>query len=189
MRRSKSRESWFPYGDDAISKTPLFAKQILERNQHNVLTNFNHPSIIFWSLGNETADGPNFVAAYDWIKGMDYSRPVQFERAIKNSHTDIYCPMYRSQKEMEDYANSTAPEDQRPLIQCEYSHAMGNSSGGFKEYWDLIRQYPNKLQGGFIWDFVDQGLRKQMIKETLSTPMVATSILTIQVITTLTAMV
>lgn len=150
----------FHYGDDAISKTPLFAKQILERNQHNVLTNFNHPSIIFWSLGNETADGPNFVAAYDWIKGMDYSRPVQFERAIKNSHTDIYCPMYRSQKEMEDYANSTAPEDQRPLIQCEYSHAMGNSSGGFKEYWDIIRQYPNKLQGGFIWDFVDQGLRK-----------------------------
>lgn len=149
----------FYYGDDAISKTPLFAKQILERNQHNVSQHFNHPSIVFWSLGNETADGPNFTAAFRWIKSQDLSRVVQYERAIKGINTEIYCPMYVSQREMEAYALSDAPEDQRPLIQCEYAHAMGNSCGGFKEYWDLIRRYPAKLQGGFIWDFVDQGLR------------------------------
>ena len=148
----------FYYNEDAISRTPLFAKQILERNQHNVQVNFNHPSIIFWSLGNETADGPNFTTAYNWIKTQDLSRPVQYERAIKGINTDVFCPMYRTQKEMEEYAISNAQEDQRPLIQCEYSHAMGNSSGGFKEYWEVIRRYP-KLQGGFIWDFVDQGLR------------------------------
>lgn len=147
----------FGYGDEAVSKTPLFAKQILERNQHNVESFYNHPSIIYWSLGNETADGPNFAAAYKWVKERDHSRPVHWERAIKGDNTDIYCPMYLPQDECERYAFSTAPEDQKPLIQCEYSHAMGNSGGGFKEYWDLVRKYP-KFQGGFIWDFVDQGL-------------------------------
>ncbi|MDY3852667.1 MAG: glycoside hydrolase family 2 TIM barrel-domain containing protein, partial [Prevotella sp.] len=147
----------FQYGKDAMSVKPMFAKQILERNQHNVENQFNHPSVVIWSLGNETADGPNFTAAYDWIKKEDPSRPVQFERALKDGYnSDIYCPMYRSHQECEDYVND--PQYKRPLIQCEYNHTMGNSSGGFKEYWELIRKYPN-YQGGFIWDFIDQGLR------------------------------
>ena len=141
----------------APTAKPMFADQIMTRNQNNVSIYFNYPSIVFWSLGNETCDSKNFVDAYDWIKSQDLSRPVQWERAIKRSHTDIYCPMYIPQQECIDYALSNKPEDQRPLIQCEYSHAMGNSSGGFKEYWDAVRKYP-KFQGGFIWDFVDQGL-------------------------------
>ena len=141
----------------APTAKPLFADQIMMRNQNNVSIYFNYPSIVFWSLGNETCDSKNFVDAYNWIKSQDKSRPVQWERAIKRSHTDIYCPMYISQQDCIDYALSDKPEDQRPLIQCEYSHAMGNSSGGFKEYWDAVRKYP-KFQGGFIWDFVDQGL-------------------------------
>lgn len=147
----------FGYHEDSEAKKPQFAKQIMERNQHNVKSFFNHPSIIYWSLGNETVDGPNFTAAFQWIKSQDASRPIQWERAGKGANTDIYCPMYLSQEGCEKYAQSTAPQDQRPLIQCEYSHAMGNSCGGFKEYWDLVRKYP-KYQGGFIWDFVDQAL-------------------------------
>ena len=147
----------FQYGDDAPSKKPMFALQILQRNQNNVQTYFNHPSIITWSLGNETADGPNFAAAYKWIKGYDPSRPVQWERGgVDGPSTDIACLMYRTHQWCEDYARDDSKT--RPLIQCEYNHTMGNSSGGFKEYWDLVRKYP-KFQGGFIWDFVDQGLR------------------------------
>ena len=148
----------FGYGDDAATKKPMFAKQILERNQHNVEMFYNHPSIIIWSLGNETADGPNFTAAFNWIKNVDSSRPIHWERAEKGPNTELYCPMYLPQKACEEYAQSSAPEDQKPLIQCEYNHAMGNSGGGLKEYWDLVRKYP-KFQGGFVWDFVDQALR------------------------------
>ena len=147
----------FGYRNDSEAKKPQFALQILQRNQHNVCVNFNHPSIITWSLGNETVNGPNFDAAYDWIKTQDLSRPVQFEQAGGGRNTDIRCPMYASQEWCERYAKSDRPEDQKPLIQCEYSHAMGNSCGGFKEYWDLVRRY-GKFQGGFIWDFVDQAL-------------------------------
>ncbi len=143
--------------DKALSYTPLFSKQIMERNQHNVQTYFNHPSIIFWSLGNETIDGPNFTAAYQWIKSQDKSRPIHWERAGGGENTDIRCPMYATHEWCERYASD--PKSDKPLIQCEYSHAMGNSSGGFKEYWDLVRKYP-KYQGGFIWDFVDQALHK-----------------------------
>ncbi len=148
----------FWYKEDSEARKPLFARQILERNQHNVCLNRNHPSIIIWSLGNETVDGPNFTAAYQWIKSVDKSRPVQFEQAKKDGNTDIFCPMYLSQGGCEYYAKSEEPEDRKPLILCEYAHAMGNSMGGFKEYWDLVRRYP-KFQGGFIWDFADQGLR------------------------------
>lgn len=148
----------FWYKEDSEARKPLFARQILERNQHNVCLNRNHPSIIIWSLGNETVDGPNFTAAYQWIKSVDKSRPVQFEQAKKGGNTDIFCPMYLSQGGCEYYAKSEEPEDRKPLILCEYAHAMGNSMGGFKEYWDLVRRYP-KFQGGFIWDFADQGLR------------------------------
>lgn len=147
----------FGYNDDAITKTKLFEKQIMERNQHNVGVFFNHPSIIVWSLGNETVDGPNFAKAKAWIHSVDPSRPVQWERTLKGENTDIYCPMYTSQEYCQNYADSDKPEDQKPLILCEYNHTMGNSSGGFKEYWDVVRQN-KRFQGGFIWDFVDQAI-------------------------------
>lgn len=144
------------YGNKTLAKVPAFAKAHLERNQRMVETFKNHPSIIFWSLGNEAGDGPNFEACYKWIKERDHSRAVQYERAGEAAHTDIVCPMYAGLGHMENYAKNE--KKYRPFILCEYAHAMGNSMGGFKEYWDLIRKYP-KLQGGFIWDYVDQGLR------------------------------
>ena len=149
----------FGYDTTTVSYKKQFAKQILERNQHNVGFHFNHPSILLWSLGNETVDGPNFEAAYRWIKEQDASRLVHWERgAVRwNFNSDIYCPMYATHREAENYCKSNKPQCQKPLIQCEYAHAMGNTQGGFKEYWDLIRKYP-KYQGGFIWDFVDQAL-------------------------------
>ena len=142
------------YDEKTLAKVPSWEKAHLERNQRNVQRNFNHPSVIIWSLGNEAGDGPNFTTAYNWIKKEDPSRPVQYERTIHGPNTDIYVPMYESHADVEKYAiNGT-----KPLIQCEYAHAMGNSQGGFKEYWDLYRKYP-ALQGGFIWDFVDQSPR------------------------------
>lgn len=144
------------YGDKTLAKNPSYKKAHLERNQRNVQRGFNHPSIIFWSLGNEAGYGPNFDAAYDWIKAEDPSRAVQYEQAGYNGKTDIYCPMYSGYQSCEDYCKDDSK--QKPLIQCEYAHAMGNSQGGFKEYWDLVRKYP-KYQGGFIWDFVDQSIR------------------------------
>jgi beta-galactosidase len=149
------------YGEKTLAKNSSFAQMHLERNQRNVQRNFNHPSIIFWSLGNEGGYGPNFDACYTWIKHEDPSRAIQYERtaaeALDNAFTDIYCPMYLSPKGCENYCKSAA---EKPLILCEYAHAMGNSVGGFKEYWDLARKYP-KYQGGFIWDFVDQSLRME----------------------------
>lgn len=144
------------YGDKTLGKNPSYKKAHLERNQRNVQRGFNHPSIIFWSLGNEAGDGPNFEQCYKWIKAEDPSRACQYEQARQKEHTDIFCPMYYDYNGMEKYGQRT--DATKPLIQCEYAHAMGNSQGGFKEYWDLIRKYPN-LQGGFIWDFVDQSCR------------------------------
>ena len=140
----------------APTYTSMFAKQILERNQHNVSVQFNHPSVIVWSLGNETCDGPNFTAARDWIRANDPSRPIHWERALGGENTDLMCPMYASPEWCERYASK--PESTKPLILCEYNHTMGNSGGGLMEYWDLVRRLP-KFQGGFVWDFVDQGLR------------------------------
>ncbi len=144
------------YGPGVLAKRDDFLKAHLERNQRNVQRSFNHPSVIFWSLGNEAGFGPNFEEAYRWVKAEDSSRPVQYEQAFGNEFTDVYCPMYADYRHMEEYAKREG--DIKPLIQCEYAHAMGNSQGGFKEYWDLIRKYP-RLQGGFIWDFVDQSIR------------------------------
>ena len=144
------------YGEKTLAKNPSYKKAHLERNQRNVQRGFNHPSIIFWSLGNEAGDGPNFEQCYKWIKAEDPSRACQYEQARQKDHTDIFCPMYYGYEGMEKYGQRT--DATKPLIQCEYAHAMGNSQGGFKEYWDLIRKYPN-LQGGFIWDFVDQSCR------------------------------
>ena len=143
------------YGDKTLAKNLLFEKAHLERNRHNVMVQKNHPAIIFWSLGNEAGYGPNFEKSYDLIKSIDQSRPVQYEQAGQQGKTDIYCPMYYDYGNCEKYAQGNNP---RPLIQCEYAHAMGNSMGGFREYWDIIRKYPS-YQGGFIWDFIDQGLR------------------------------
>ena len=152
----------FGYGNDAEAKKPEFAKQILERNQHNVEMYFNHPSVIVWSLGNETVNGDNFIAAYKWIKEQDKSRPVQFEQAGRTGeNTDIFCPMYYSHDGCDRYSKDD--KFTRPLIQCEYNHTMGNSSGGLKEYWDMVRKYP-KFQGGYIWDFVDQALHRNPVK-------------------------
>ena len=144
------------YDAKTLAKRDDYKEAHMERNQRNVQRNFNHPSIIFWSLGNEAGFGPNFEAAYRWVKSEDISRPVQYEQAHGNDFTDVDCPMYADYNQMEKYAQRN--DIQKPLIQCEYAHAMGNSLGGFKEYWDLIRKYPH-LQGGFIWDFVDQSVR------------------------------
>ena len=143
------------YREHTLAKNPAFAKAHLERQEGNMMTYKNHPSIIVWSLGNEAGYGPNFEKAYDWVKAYDTTRPCQFEQARHDGKTDIFCPMYMGYEDCEKYAQGDNP---RPLIQCEYAHAMGNSMGGFKEYWDVIRKYP-KYQGGYIWDFVDQGLR------------------------------
>ena len=147
------------YGDKSLAHREDYALAHLVRNQRMVLRDYNHPSIIVWSLGNEAGNGVNFHKCYDWIKGYDKSRPVQYEQAghirygdkPKNYNSDIECPMYADYDECRNYQQ--APK--RPLIQCEYAHAMGNSLGSFKEYWDLIREFPS-YQGGFIWDFVDQ---------------------------------
>ena len=144
------------YEEATLAKVPSFKKTHLERNQRNVQRNYNHPSIIFWSLGNEAGYGSNFEAAYDWVKKEDPSRAVQYERSGYEGKTDIHCPMYLNYKDCIKYCEDDSKT--KPLIQCEYAHAMGNSEGGFKEYWDLVRKYP-KYQGGFIWDFVDQSCR------------------------------
>lgn len=151
----------FQYGDDAAAKKPEFAKQIMERNQHNVSMFYNHPSIVTWSMGNETVMGDNFLKAYKWIKSQDKTRPVQYEQAGRGEGTDIFCPMYYSVAASEKYARD--PNSPMPLIQCEYNHTMGNSGGNLSDYWDLIRKYPI-LQGGFDWDFVDQALHRNIVK-------------------------
>ena len=151
----------FQYGDDAAAKKPEFAKQIMERNQHNVSMFFNHPSIVTWSMGNETVMGDNFLQAYKWIKSQDKTRPVQYEQARRGEGTDIFCPMYYPVAASEKYAKD--PNSPMPLIQCEYNHTMGNSGGNLSDYWNLIRQYPI-LQGGFDWDFVDQALHRNIVK-------------------------
>ena len=144
------------YGPRTLAKNASYKKAHMERNQRNVQRSFNHPSIIFWSLGNEAGDGENFTQCYEWIKKEDPSRACQYEQARQHAHTDVFCPMYYGYEGMEAYGKRT--DATKPLIQCEYAHAMGNSMGGFKEYWDLIRKYPN-LQGAFVWDFVDQSIR------------------------------
>lgn len=154
------------YGEESLAKNPSYAKAHLERNQRNIQRNFNHPSIIVWSMGNEAGMGQNFEACYRWIKQEDTTRPVQYEQAMLSEFTDIFCPMYCDYRDSENYSSKDHGDYwylrdvdfNKPLIQCEYAHAMGNSEGGFAEYWDLVRRYP-KYQGGFIWDFVDQSIR------------------------------
>ncbi len=148
------------YGPESLAKDPAWAQAHLERIRAMVERSKNHPSIVAWSLGNEAGDGPNFIAAAAWLKDRDPSRPVMSEQAGELPHTDIVTPMYATLAQVQAYATREARKpagQQRPLILCEYSHAMGNSSGNLADYWELFRREP-LLQGGFIWDWVDQGL-------------------------------
>ena len=143
------------YGPHPLAANPDYEQAHLERNKSNVIAFRNHPSIIVWSMGNEDGDGQNFVTCYKWIKEYDKTRPVQYEGATGSpDHCDIHCPMYADYGAMERHERGNDP---RPMIECEYAHAMGNSEGGFKEYWDIIRAN-RSVQGGFIWDFVDQAV-------------------------------
>ena len=144
------------YGPETLAKNPAFAAAHMNRTVRAVERDKNHASVIIWSLGNEAGDGPNFVATSKWIHERDPSRPVHYERADERPHTDIVCPMYPSPERLKQY--SSTPQT-RPLIMCEYAHAMGNSSGNLWDYWNLIYTQPY-LQGGSIWDWVDQGLRQ-----------------------------
>ena len=148
--------------DVTLADKPEWTAAHLDRITRMVERDKNHPSVIIWSMGNEAGDGNNFLKGYKWIKSRDNTRPVQYERAEKSTntterHTDIWCPMYAAIEEIESYAKD--PKNDRPLIMCEYAHAMGNSTGNLQDYWDVIEKYP-KLQGGFVWDWVDQGLLK-----------------------------
>ena len=140
------------YGEGTLAKREDYEHAHLERIRRAVQRDVNHPSVVTWSLGNEAGFGPNFQKGYELVKSLDSTRPVQYEQAHGNEYTDIFCPMYFPYEHSERYSSS---DPAKPLIQCEYAHAMGNSMGGLKEYWDLVRKYP-AYQGGFIWDFVDQ---------------------------------
>lgn len=140
--------------DKTLANDPAWEYAHLLRMKRMVIRDRNFASIIFWSMGNEAGNGHNFYKGYHLIKGLEPSRPVHYERALLEWNTDLYCPMYPSPADIARYAK-TNPS--RPLIMCEYAHAMGNSLGNFKEYWDTIEAYP-ALQGGFIWDWVDQGM-------------------------------
>ncbi|MCQ2166352.1 MAG: DUF4981 domain-containing protein [Bacteroidales bacterium] len=149
------------YGENTLARNPEYATAHLQRVQRMARRDVNHPSIITWSLGNEAGDGPNFEACFKWLKDFDTTRPVQYERNCDveprgwhQYRSDIFCPMYP----LYEFAEEYAANGDRPFILCEYAHAMGNSEGGLKEYWDIIRKYP-AFQGGYIWDFVDQALK------------------------------
>jgi beta-galactosidase len=145
------------YGKESLAKNPDWAEAHLDRVKRMVERDKNHASVIIWSMGNEAGDGVNFTACYKWIHDRDNSRPVHYERAELGTNTDIYCPMYPSISYLEKYAQK---KQDRPLIMCEYAHSMGNSTGNFQDYWDVIEKY-DQLQGGSIWDWVDQGILKK----------------------------
>ncbi|MEO0526172.1 MAG: glycoside hydrolase family 2 TIM barrel-domain containing protein [Bacteroidota bacterium] len=145
------------YGQESLAKDKAWGAAHMDRIQRMYHRSKNHCSVIIWSMGNEAGNGVNFDEAYKWLKKEDKTRPVQYEQAMEAANTDIVCPMYPSPSQLKDYAENRGD---RPYILCEYSHAMGNSNGNLKEYWDIIDQY-NCLQGGFIWDWMDQGLVKQ----------------------------
>ena len=145
------------YGEKSLAKNPDWGPAHLDRIVRMVEMDKNHPSVVIWSMGNEAGNGINFEECYRWIKQRDPSRPVHYERAELHWNTDIYCPMYARIEHLEKYAKSNPA---RPLILCEYAHSMGNSTGNLQDYWDVIERYP-ALQGGFIWDWVDQGFAKK----------------------------
>jgi len=142
------------YGSRSLAKDSMWKHAHLDRVVSMLERDKNHPSVIVWSMGNEAGDGVNFTACYQWIKHRDPSRPIHYERAGLGANTDIFCPMYAGIEYIENYAKQT---QDRPLILCEYSHAMGNSNGNLQDYWEVIKKY-DQLQGGSIWDWVDQGI-------------------------------
>lgn len=145
------------YGPASLAKRPKWKMAHHDRLWRMVERDKNHPSVIVWSLGNEAGNGVNFLYCYDWLKKRDTTRPVQYEQAhLKWRNSDIYAPMYPLFEKVKQYG---ASQPDQPLIMCEYAHAMGNSTGNFQDWWDLIEKY-DALQGGFIWDWVDQGLEK-----------------------------
>ena len=142
------------YGEKSLAKRTDFKEATVARVRNMYERDKNHPCIITWSLGNESGNGVCYEAAYDWLKAKDNTRPVQYERALYDRNTDIVAIMYPSVDYLSKYAQK---QQERPYIMCEYAHAMGNSCGGLSNYWDTIYKYP-QLQGGCIWDWVDQGL-------------------------------
>ncbi len=152
-----------------LCREPQWASAFLDRTRRMVETNKNHPCIIMWSLGNESGYGPNHAACAGWIRERDSSRLLHYEGALRPEFqgdwqpeagfnrlaTDVVAPMYPEINDMVKWLQTT--KDERPLIMCEYSHAMGNSNGSLSDYWDVIREN-HGLQGGFIWDWIDQGL-------------------------------
>lgn len=147
------------YGKESLANFKLWEAAHLDRNIRMVERDKNHPSVIVWSMGNEAGDGPNFTTVYRWIKERDPSRPVHYERAIMGDNTDIYCPQYPSVQGLKDYASK---RKKKTMIMSEYAHAMGNSTGNLAAMWELIHDRNNQqLQGGYIWDWIDQGLVKK----------------------------
>ncbi len=144
------------HANTSLSGNPDWKQAFLDRTMNMVERDKNHPCVIFWSLGNEAGNGDNFAATSTWIRNRDTTRIVHYEGARGGENTDIYCPMYTGLGELNSYGQSNPS---KPLIMCEYAHAMGNSVGNLKEYWETIETYP-ALQGGSIWDWVDQGLRQ-----------------------------
>lgn len=140
------------YGDNSVAKKPEFIEATIARTRNMYERDKNHTSIISWSLGNESGNGICYYKAYEWLKTKDSIRPIHYERAEMDYNTDIYSIMYPDIDYLSEYAQT---HKEKPLIMCEYSHAMGNSCGGLSDYWDTINKYP-QLQGGFIWDWVDQ---------------------------------
>lgn len=148
------------YGKESLAKDPSWGPAHLDRVRNMVELLKNHPSIILWSLGNEAGSGVNFEACSRWVKQRDPSRPVHYEQAAEEAYVDVISPMYYRIRSLETWCRKMEQKplaEQRPMIQCEYNHTMGNSSGGLAEYWNLIRR-ERLLQGGSIWDWRDQGL-------------------------------
>ena len=145
------------YDEESLAKDPVWGDAHMDRIQRMYHRSKNHSSIIIWSVGNEGGDGINFEKGYEWLDAIEPQRPIQYEQAMTRDHTDIYCPMYPTVEHVETYAMST-PD--KPLIMCEYAHAMGNSMGNLIDYWDLISAH-DCLQGGYVWDWMDQGILAQ----------------------------
>ncbi|MEO5917798.1 MAG: glycoside hydrolase family 2 TIM barrel-domain containing protein [Luteolibacter sp.] len=154
------------YKEQSLAKDPTWFEAHLDRIRNLIERDKNHPCILMWSMGNEAGDGENFVKASMWIRQRDPSRPIHYEQAAHGDHADVYSPMYETIQDCEKYCRSEEKkplDKQRPLIQCEYSHAMGNSTGNLSDYWELIRK-ERLLQGGSIWDWKDQGIMSKKHK-------------------------
>ena len=147
------------FSNHVLLHDPSWKEALIGRHRRMVERDKNHPCIIVWSLGNESGNGPHFMAAYQWIKERDPSRPVQYESALRAANTDIYCPMYAFPADLENYAKDPAAD--RPLILTEYAHAMGNSLGNFQDYWDVIEAH-DLLQGGCIWEWCDLAILRAL---------------------------